>query len=438
MNWHKTDLADVIAVIQSGSRPKGGVSTDSGEVMSLGGENISQQGGVKLRDVKRVPHEFYAAMTKGHLQDRDVLINKDGANTGKVGMFRDPGEGPASINEHLFLLRGDESKITQEYLYYTLLADRGQIIIRNRISGSAQPGLKTGFINNFPIDLPESTDEQRKISEILGTLDRAIDQTETLIAKQQRIRAGLMQDLLTKGIDEHGNIRSEDTHAFKDSPLGRIPMEWDVQELKSLLADVDPAMRSGPFGSALLKEELAEAGIPLLGIDNVFPEEFVSDYKRLVPPKKAQQLRRYLVRPRDLMITIMGTVGRCCVVPDDIGEALSSKHVWTISIDQAKYSPYIACLQINYSPWVLEHFAKDEQGGIMASIRAETLRTTRLPVPSRYELEQIESVLRSISADIVEKKALSEKLRSLKTGLVHDLLTGERCVTPLLVQAAVH
>ena len=63
--------------------------------------------------------------------------------------------------------------------------------------------------------------EQSKIAEVLSTVDRAIKQSETLIAKQQRIKTGLMQDLLTRGIDEHGNLRSEQTHKFKDSPLGR-------------------------------------------------------------------------------------------------------------------------------------------------------------------------------------------------------------------------
>ena len=52
-------------------------------------------------------------------------------------------------------------------------------------------------------------------------MDRAIEQTEALIEKQQRIKTGLMQDLLTRGIDEHGNLRSEHTHLFKDSPVGQ-------------------------------------------------------------------------------------------------------------------------------------------------------------------------------------------------------------------------
>ena len=90
----------------------------------------------------------------------------------------------------------------------------------------------TGIINfklceysDEEVLVPAKTAEQSKIAEVLSTVDRAIKRTETLIAKQQRIKTGLMQDLLTRGIDEHGNLRSEKTHKFKDSPLGRIPVE---------------------------------------------------------------------------------------------------------------------------------------------------------------------------------------------------------------------
>ena len=85
-------------------------------------------------------------------------------------------------------------------------------------------------MTDFELCSHEQT-EQSKIAEILSTVDQAIDQTEALIAKQQRIKTGLMQDLLTRGIDENGNLRSEETHEFKDSPLGRIPVEWEVKTI---------------------------------------------------------------------------------------------------------------------------------------------------------------------------------------------------------------
>jgi len=76
-----------------------------------------------------------------------------------------------------------------------------------------------------------SSPERSKIAEILSTVDRAIEQTEALIAKYQRIKTGLIHDLLTHGIDENGSIRTEATHKFKDSLLGRIPAEWAVGTL---------------------------------------------------------------------------------------------------------------------------------------------------------------------------------------------------------------
>ena len=293
------------------------------------------------------------------------------------------GKGKFSYSTDCWALQPVENDIDGKYLYYFLSSQIARIDALG-FEGSGLKHLRKDFVRNYEVpDLSKL--EQSKIAEVLSKVDQAIAQTESLIAKQQRIKTGLMQDLLTRGIDEHGNLRSEETHEFKDSPLGRIPVEWKIADIQSLLDDVDPPMRSGPFGSALLKAELADKGVPLLGIDNVLPEQFVRNYKRFVPPVKAKQLYRYLVRPGDLLITIMGTVGRCCVVPDDIGEALSSKHVWTISLDKLRYSPYVACFQINHSPWVLNQFAQDEQGGIMASIRSETLRSTQLPVPPRMK-----------------------------------------------------
>ena len=330
-----------------------------------------------------------------------------------------------TIDTAYFLSDFDDT--VPKWLYYLLCSI--DLLALNEATGV--PSLSRDLLYRISTPTPPP-DEQAKIAEVLSTVDRAIEETEALIAKQQRIKTGLTQDLLTRGIDEHGNLRSEQFHEFKDSPLGRIPVEWEVRDLQSLLANVSSPMRSGPFGSALLKEELVESGVPLLGIDNVLPERFVPNFKRFVSPKKAVQLHRYRVRPRDLMITIMGTVGRCCVVPENIGEALSSKHIWTLSLNQDLYSPFLACLQINHSPWVHVHFARDEQGGIMASIRSETLRTTRLPTPPPPEMLRIEQVLRAAADDLRKIENMMGKVALLKTGLMQDLLTGNRRVTALL------
>lgn len=246
---------------------------------------------------------------------------------------------------------------------------------------------------------PGSLVEQRRIVKILDATDTQIDSTRAWIAKAARLRISTMLDLLRPG-------------------------KWPVRRVGELLAESHPAMRSGPFGSSLLKEQLVEAGIPLLGIDNVQTERFSDVFVRFVGDGTFNELRRYQVRPGDLMITIMGTVGRCCVVPDSIGPALSSKHTWTISFDPALYRSALACIQINHAPWALNHLARDTQGGTMGAIRSDTLRTLPLPVPPMEEQIRIENALAGWRAAIDAESRRTMELTKLKQAAADDLLTG--------------
>lgn len=274
--------------------------------------------------------------------------------------------------------------------------------------------------------LRPSRAEQSRIAAVLDTVDEAIAKTEAVIAKLKQVRAGLLHDLLTRGLDENGQLRDPIAHPeqFQDSPIGMIPLVWEVFSLEELLDRVPNALRSGPFGSALLKQELKESGIPLLGIDNVHVEHFIADYRRFVSDEKFLELKRYAIRPLDVMITVMGTVGRCCVVPDFVGTALSSKHVWTITFDRKRYSPHLACWQMNYAPWILRQLRRDEQGGVMTAIRSETLRNLLFPVPSLPEIQAIEVLLQNSTNQIRAEEALLPKLVALKSALMTDLLTG--------------
>ncbi len=114
-------LLNLILPPISGKRPSGGVDTETEGIPSLGGENILTDGGVTYDVIKRIPYEYYRLMPKGKLQPLDVLINKDGAQTGKVGIYRNEFI-EAAINEHLFILRSFDSRtIDQFYLFYCLL-----------------------------------------------------------------------------------------------------------------------------------------------------------------------------------------------------------------------------------------------------------------------------------------------------------------------------
>ena len=136
--------------------------------------------------------------------------------------------GKASYSADTYVIK---SKIDTKYLYYFLFKKINHITFRYFIGSGLEHLQKDDLKRRFELLFPEKPEEQRKIAEILETVDNAIEKTDAIIEKYKRIKQGLMQDLLTRGIDENGQIRSEETHRFKDSPLGRIPEEWKVVEL---------------------------------------------------------------------------------------------------------------------------------------------------------------------------------------------------------------
>jgi type I restriction enzyme, S subunit len=83
--------------------------------------------------------------------------------------------------------------------------------------------------------LPEEV--QRSIAETHRSLDTQITQTEALIAKQEQVRGGLMQDLFTRGVDETGRLRpprEEALELYHETTLGWLPKGWSTPLLDSV------------------------------------------------------------------------------------------------------------------------------------------------------------------------------------------------------------
>ena len=433
MSWNASDLASVVSTLESGSRPQGGASPSSGEIPSLGGENILRNGGITLNGVKRVPREFYERMTKGHLADADVLINKDGAQTGKVGLYRNQNGSPLCINEHLFLIRGNAEKIAQEFLYYTLLSSLGQNQINTQISGSAQPGLKSDFLHGIFVEIPDAISEQLKISEILLTVDQAIEQTEALIAKQQRIKTGLMHDLFTRGVTPDGRLRpprEEAPQLYKESPLGWIPKAWDYEHLSKLTTRIVDGVHHTPT--------YMEHGVPFVTVKNLTCSRSIdfSDLNYISRRDHQEFLRRADPQLGDVLVTKDGTLGVSRLVEPWHPE-------FSIFVSVAMLRPIVMRLRPHMLHMFFNCGAYERQLGHLSvgtglkHIHLEHFRRFVIPLPDGPEQDRIALAASSIEGKLMEEEQISAKLQMLKRGLMHDLLTGKVSVTPLLAEAEV-
>jgi type I restriction enzyme S subunit len=233
-----------------------------------------------------------------------------------------------------YYLSGFDEALPRWLFYFLQTLD-----LRQMNEATGVPSLSRELLYKIEVPTP-SKPEQTKIAEVLSTVDRAIAQTEALIAKQQRIKTGLMQDLLTRGIDEHGNVRSERTHTFKDSLLGRIPVEWEVEPFGSACDRV-----SVGIATSTTKHFRAE-GVPLLRNQNVLSGQFDLTDLLFISSQFGDVNKSKRLRAGDLVTMRTGFPGRTAVVT----ESMSGWQTFTTLISspkKTKYASEFMCLQMN-------------------------------------------------------------------------------------------
>ena len=333
---------------------------------------------------------------------------------------------PVATNQAILALIIDPNRVDLDYLYYWLDFIRSCVVSLS--SQTTQNNLNATIVRSFLVDHPTSVAEQSQIADILSTVDLAIEQTEALIAKQQRIKTGSMQDLLTRGIDEHGNLRSEPTHQFKDSPVGRIPVEWEVVALGSV-SEISSGITLGKSYSGPNTVEL-----PYLRVANVQDGYLdLTDVKLIRIPKC--NVERYELRVGDVLMNEGGDfdkLGRGCVWNGEIEHCLHQNHVFKVRPKQGLLaSDYLAA--VSSSPYGKSFFVlASKQSTNLASINSTQLKSFPIPLPEYCEQLRIEKLAKQYTSVYNEAMRRLSKLRSLKTALMQDLLTGKVRVTPLL------
>lgn len=421
--WERVSL-EKDCILISGLRPKGGASDEG--IPSLGGEHITSDGRVNFSEenAKYIPEKFFRSMAKGRAEKYDILINKDGANTGKVAILKKKFYKDVAINEHLFILRS-KKLFVQQYLFYWLFSRFGQKQITDRITGSAQPGLSSTFIKNFLVPRP-TLPEQRKIAEILETVDNAIEKTDAIIEKYKRLKQGLMQDLLIKGIDENWQIRDEKTHKFKDSPLGRIPEEWEVVELSNKQATIVIT-----DGSHYSPQPIEDSRYYILNIENIKNGRIELNTCKRISEKDYKNLVINKCKPEncDVLFTKDGTIGISLVF--DLNENIVLLSSIAILRTSKNLNPY-------YLKYYLESNMIKKQieiltgGSALKRIVLKDIKNFKILISPLPEQQRIASVLSQIDETIEKEQAYKEKLERIKKGLMEDLLTGRVRVNDLL------
>jgi len=297
-------------------------------------------------------------------------------------------------------LRPNESKLSKAYLHQFIIWS--EPLISSLAQGATVPGIGRGDILNLEIPLPPLP-EQRRIAEVL-------DRAEGLRAKRRESITHL--EKLLQGI-------------FIEFFEGADSQTWSLETIADTVHPDKGSIRTGPFGSQLLTSEFVEEGIAVLGIDNAVSNEFHWGERRYISPKKYQALKRYTVKPGDVLITIMGTCGRCAVVPHDIPLAINTKHLCCITLNPKK------CLPIFLHEYFLRHSTAKRylenraKGAIMAGLNMGLIEEMPIFLPPLVLQQEFARRIAAVEKLKAAHRTTLAQLDALFASLQHRAFRGD-------------
>ncbi|WP_447405884.1 restriction endonuclease subunit S [Clostridium perfringens] len=394
--WNYKKLGDVVT-FQGGSQPaKKYFSNDKSEGM------------IRLIQIRDYKNDNFITYVPKELCRRfcdvdDIMIGRYGPPIFQIlrGI-----EG--AYNVALIKAIPNEEIINKNYLYYFIKNEHLFKLIdglSQRTSG--QTGIDMDVLKKYIIPIPNLT-EQEKIAEILSTVDKQIENTEKLIQKNQELKKGLMQQLLTKGI---GHTE------FKKTELGYIPKEWEIMSLG------DVSIGKGEYGIGASAVEYIKNKPRYLRITDIGDKcnLLYDDIKGL----NDDNFEKYLLKYGDVVFARTGnTTGKAYVYNEKDGELVYAgfliKFKMNHNIIKAEFFKYIVQSK-RYWNWVNVMSTRSGQPGINSTEYSKFL----IQIPKLNEQEKIAKIISSIDEQIDDYQSRMAKLEKLKKGLMQNLLTGK-------------
>lgn len=257
-------------------------------------------------------------------------------------------------------------------------------------------------IGELPITLPPIP-EQRRIATILDKADELRAKRRVALAKLDTLTQSIFLDM------------------FGDPDAHR----WPMVTVADLADHTQAGIRTGPFGSQLLHSEFTDNGIAVLGIDNVVENDFRWGQRRHISEEKYRQLARYTVHAGDVLITIMGTLGRCAIVPDNIPTAINTKHLCCISLDRSKCLPVFLHAYFLRHPIAQRHLSQKAKGAIMEGLNMGIIKEMPIPLVPMELQETFATRLKEVSNLRMSEQRSAMECDALFGSLQHRAFRGD-------------
>lgn len=369
--------------------------TDAGiPVLNIG--NV-QPGFLDLSSIDYVSEEKAGELCAYRLSEGDLVFSRS-ASIGRTACCTAKNEGWL-MSYHLMRLSVDQTLCSPEFVMYSLMFSPA--IVRQVAAitqGGTRSGINTSILENLKICFPR-LEEQKKIVDVLQSVDEAIEATRAVIDQTRQLKTALLQDLLTNGMPGTGKRIQPEAR-----PLSSVVGYWQ-------------------YG---LSESLSEKGnYPCLRMNNYERGRIVANPLKYIDLPQVE-FERYRLNQNDILFNRTNSrdlVGKVGIFQLE-GDFVFASYLVRLTPDTTQIVPEFLNILLNTELYQQRIRDLATPGVSQCNINVENLKKLCIPVPKLREQQEVVRVVESIENRLLAESSVLDRLIASKAALSQGLLTG--------------
>lgn len=316
-------------------------------------------------------------------------------------------------------------KLNNRFLYYVLSSSEKRL---NALSqGTIQSYLSQDNFSKLKIAMC-NIDEQVAIADYLDKKCADIDKIISAKRKTNELLKERRQSIITEAVTKGLNPNAE----MKDSGIdwiGKIPKHWDVTKAKYVFQDGDGSLKTGPFGSALKGKTLDYGEYKIYNQAHLISDDFLLN-RHFISSETFESLKSYEILPGDILFTMMGTIGKCKVMPSGYPKGILDSHLLKARLNDLMIPEFFSYIyDKDNSSLGITQLKCYSNGSIMDGLNSTIIKNICLTLPSVGEQKEIVCYLdekcKEIDELIESNNKTIEKLQEYRKSLIYEAVTGK-------------
>lgn len=316
-----------------------------------------------------------------------------------------------------------------KYLFYIMLSDGFTSLCNGATLGAKMPRVSSDFIRCLHFFLPP-IEEQHAIA---SYLDKKCRKINTVIDTQKRkiellneLKQTIITNAVTKGLNPDAPMKDSGAEW-----IGKVPVHWDVCKIKNILQQGPDSIKIGPFGSSLTGKIGENLSYKVYGQWNIVGGDFNAGTNTVDSETFNTLSKSYRVVSGDILVSMMGTIGKCAIIPENIQDGIMDSHVVKIRLDRSKMETdfFEYFYDKDKSNVIYSQLQKVKGGSIMDGLNSSVIKNLTIVTPPIGEQEEIVKYIKgriqNIETQIFKTKRRIELLNELKQSIITEAITGK-------------